>query len=228
VGEINLNGNKSEIVKKVIKVEHKWEFMKLYKLRVRACFADIIFDPFPEITFNTYQRPLDFDSVIMGLKEQQVLNSYLPKGLYSKAKLLLRASRDGFEPKTFHEKCKKKPTVTIILTNHKHVFGGFTTQSWSITKKRYKRDPEAFLFLLKSSNANPQKWPIRPSQEKFAIFACSNYGPTFGNGFDIKINKSDKRYCYTNVGCTYNATPNPMLGGEKHSALENYEVYQLE
>jgi len=107
VGEINLNGNKSEIVKKVIKVEHKWEFMKLYKLRVRACFADIIFDPFPEITFNTYQRPLDFDSVIMGLKEQQVLNSYLPKGLYSKAKLLLRASRDGFEPKTFHEKCKK-------------------------------------------------------------------------------------------------------------------------
>jgi hypothetical protein len=39
--------------------------------------------------------------------------------------LLYKATRDGFEPSSFHEKCDgKENTIAIIETNGNYVFGG--------------------------------------------------------------------------------------------------------
>ena len=47
--------------------------------------------------------------------------------------LIYQGSTDGFQSKTFHEKCDDKgPTLTIILANNR-VFGGYTNIKWSST-----------------------------------------------------------------------------------------------
>ena len=46
--------------------------------------------------------------------------------------LLYRATRDGFESRSFHLKCDGKAnTVTIIKTNGNYVFGGYTAAKWT-------------------------------------------------------------------------------------------------
>ena len=45
--------------------------------------------------------------------------------------VLMRASKEGFQAKTFHPKCDNKgPTVTIVKSGN-NIFGGFTETSWS-------------------------------------------------------------------------------------------------
>ncbi len=51
-------------------------------------------------------------------------------------KLLYRGTRDGDKVQIFHSKCdNKKPTVTIIKTNKRMRFGGYTEQIWKALMK---------------------------------------------------------------------------------------------
>jgi hypothetical protein len=48
-----------------------------------------------------------------------------------KWQLVYRASRDGFEPTVFHEKCDVlKNSLIIVKTTKDHIFGGYTNASW--------------------------------------------------------------------------------------------------
>ena len=54
----------------------------------------------------------------MGRKEKEVT-------------LLYRASRDGFSPETFHDKCDNQgPTLTVAESDTGKIFGGYTNLSW--------------------------------------------------------------------------------------------------
>ena len=45
--------------------------------------------------------------------------------------LLYRGTRDGYEPKNFHDKCDNKgPTITLYQ-NEKCIFGGYNSNSWA-------------------------------------------------------------------------------------------------
>ncbi|KAJ4452465.1 hypothetical protein PAPYR_11228 [Paratrimastix pyriformis] len=101
--------------------------------------------------------------------------------------LLYRATRDGWAPAIFHVKCDGKgPTMTLIQTNTNHIFGGFTSVSWS--SPIYPRpcaDRTAFLFSLRrgvdgGGDGGP---PLRLDQWQnpdFAVRHDSQYGPSFG------------------------------------------------
>ena len=73
---------------------------------------------------------------------------------------------------------------------------------------RYQYDSKAFLFSL----VNKPGWaPVKLSQSgqysssKYSICFYSSYGPTFGGGYDIKIDTyaSSNSNSYSNLGYTY-------------------------
>ena len=50
-----------------------------------------------------------------------------------KWKLLYRASEHGYTTSSFHEYCDdKKPTLVVIKSSEGWIFGGYTTESWSV------------------------------------------------------------------------------------------------
>jgi len=177
----------------------------------------------------------DFESVILKKEEKLVLFSYFPKGKESKLKLLYRGSRDGFGVSDFNNKYEKQgPTVTKNKNEKNQVFNGFTTQSWS-SSNEWKRDSEAFLYFLRSSNTKqkPQKWAIKAGCEENAIYGSSSHGPRFGGGADLILhnncnsNNSNKR-SYNNPSSYNGPTSNDVLAGESYFLVRDYEVYQVQ
>jgi len=64
------------------------------------------------------------------------------------SKLLWKETVDGFGASTFHSKCDKKGrTVTVVLSEFDHIFGGYTSKPWN-SSNTYVDDPEAFIFSL--------------------------------------------------------------------------------
>ena len=115
--------------------------------------------------------------------------------------LKYRASRDGWEPENFHEKCDGIPnTLTIIKSTKGNIFGGFTEQAWN-SYDEFVADPNAFIFSLINKEYKPFKAKCTDNGRR-AIFSHRKYGPTFGSSglevwlfdrttlvFDITVSK---------------------------------------
>ena len=136
-----------------------------------------------------------------------------------KIKLLFRMSIDGNKSNSYHKLCDDKENLlTIIETDNNIKFGGFATKSWG-EKNQYIE--KAFMFSLNQMkkyeriNYDISKWDGK------------NYGPVFGNAWDIYINSdmstgreqcnSDsvffKKYVITNNG---------------YFSVKEIEVFQIE
>ncbi|KAJ5076867.1 pep-cterm sorting domain-containing protein [Anaeramoeba ignava] len=158
---------------------------------------------------------------------------------FSKMKRGFSAKRDGFNCKKWHLKCDNKgKTLVIIKTKDNYIFGGFTSIGWKgdILKwdKKFDKfeedsdedsdedsgdeidnewivDSTAFIFSLRNdkNNRKPEKFPVRKTQEKFAIWYDQFHGPGFGkNRFgsgagDISLNNK-LQPGYSNFGNCYN------------------------
>ncbi len=148
--------------------------------------------------------------------------------------LLYRASRDGFESLSFHNKCDgKENTITIIKTDGNYVFGGFTAAKWTSDSK-YSANSKSFLFSLRRNGIScNHKFMIK--NEKYSIYGHPNYGPTFGSGHDIFIkDKSNINIgSFTNLGWAYHYPPEnednySFLAGSYDDWLTTeIEVYQI-
>jgi len=152
--------------------------------------------------------------------------------------LLYRATRDGFDPNSFHSRCDYKPnTLTIIKTTKSYnnntmacIFGGFTYQNWS-KNAVYLPDNNAFLFSL----VNPTNTPARLNvilNNPNAIYTGTGF-PRFGGGHDIYI--SDNSNANVLSSCrhlSYNLnekvpTNNIFLGGNPTSGI-NFQTTEIE
>ena len=85
---------------------------------------------------NELQRtaPKEFEeSVILTNEEhRRILKSWLPEAITGEWRLLFRASRDGFAASAFHSKCDNKgPTITVVKSGGRNIFGGFTENNWT-------------------------------------------------------------------------------------------------
>ncbi|UZO18045.1 uncharacterized protein OCT59_009368 [Rhizophagus irregularis] len=102
---------------------------------------------------------------------QELLPNPLEDGQYE-FNLLLRGSRDGFEPKDFHLKCNNKgATIVIIkLKNLDKMIGGYNPIKWSGSNKYLKTD-KSFIFSF-SNNLCSSK--IKLSRVKNSGFAISD------------------------------------------------------
>eukprot|EP01083_Nonionella_stella_P090847 253879_1 len=200
-----------------------------------------------------FSRPY-FDSKILSLNEQLEFIELLSQNKLTDIKrkqvqLLYRASEHNYLADKFHELCNgHAPTLVVIQNNFGHVFGGYTTIKWQSTPTTVGgRDENAFLFLIRSSNAN-ERVPmifdcVHPNT---AVFHSNTRGPVFGQGADISIadkcnhaKYDDLEYgsrCYgwkaKNQG-TYAYQGNQLCGGDQkcintyYFAVEEYEVFEI-
>ena len=125
-----------------------------------------------------------FDSQILRSEDQQRLKTWIQHescpSKHCTGDLLFRATRDGFAPATFHQKCDGKgPTVVIAKSAGGHIFGGYTEAAWD-SSSGWKHCHNSFLFRLSGPGG------VGPSQHLIfqnlgnGIWCNSNYGPAFG------------------------------------------------
>jgi hypothetical protein len=164
-----------------------------------------------------WSRVLVLDSVILSEKQRADLIKFCQFDSSSKWALIYRASRDGRMAHAFHSKCDNRAkTLTVIKSTYGDIFGGYTEQMWD-TSKKFKKDPNAFIFSLVNRIA---KGPLLFKKEMIkdlGIYGEANYGPIFlrhysgttlnSNESDILISFSDKKsISYLNIdkklGCT--------------------------
>lgn len=138
-------------------------------------------------TFLSFKE--DFDLL-------NLLSNELPK--IKGISLLYKASEHNFSTNIFHQLCDNKgATLTVIKSNHGHIFGGYTSKSWS-SKFGFVSDKNAFLFLFKTEDRNiksqcPLIFKLRKDPD-FAIMNHPRYGPTFGSN-DICIHTDTEGNC---------------------------------
>ena len=179
---------------------------------------------------------MEYDSII--LKELEKKNEYYEKlyewSGYKKMELIYRATRDGMTSKCFHDKCDNKgPTITLYKID-KNVFGGFSSISWSIDGN-YHSSPDCFIFtLINEKKQEPTKFPLKENN-KYAVYHNANYGPTFGEGHDIGVDKSEflNNNSFSNFPSSYKDTigkKKSIFTGnneKKNFKLREIEVFQL-
>ena len=143
----------------------------------------------------------------------KLLNFYERDAFYSllrrrfgfdfKLNLLYRASENAYSALRFHKLCDGKgPTVTLIKSHTKNIFGGYTSISWSdgtssggtaLSPNRYIADKSAFLFRIISGSGNEFKPELYgfdksvPWSHSYAVCHDEGYGPSFGCYPGIKI-----------------------------------------
>jgi hypothetical protein len=106
---------------------------------------------------------------------------------------------------------KHKNTLTILKAKRtSYIFGGFTSIGWD-SSGQFKSDPSAFLFSLTNRYNKPSK--MRQIHTTSSIYCHSQYGPTFGSGFDLYICSSANTTAgsRSNLGRSYQH-PQPNQG----------------
>jgi hypothetical protein len=195
-------------------------------------------DLFGSLTLNEYSMSDPFKSLILTGGQPYQLIQLCEFSAKDKWTLLYRGSRDGFEPSDFHAKCDgKSPTLTIFKAKESsYIFGGYTNSVWN--EPRYIADSKAFLFSLTNKDNEPCKMNIDPNQSQYATYGDTEYGPTFGYSFDIRIhnNPNTGKGSFTRLGSSYNHPRyaknsneiKSFLAGSYRFQLSEIEVYHKE
>ncbi len=146
-------------------------------------------------------------------------------------KLLYRGTRDGCDAYQFHKHCDDwAPTLTIIRSNHGKIFGGFSDQPWT-GQDGGKSSNKAWIFSIDEG----AKFPVRQKFQSCAIFTKQDYGPTFGDAFDIYLPFDFKsESCYSDFGRGYDSGKDnkeenrKRLAGSYYFSVDEIEVFGLE
>ena len=152
--------------------------------------------------------------------------------------LVYRASDHGYRASKFHELCKNKgATITIIHNEFNHIFGGYTSKSWSTGRVT---DPNAFLFQIRPIL---KIYPFKEDKKKEgrnATWSLDNsYGPIFGGGTDMWIsdncNEGQANACCNSKDCSFKFDAKELSGAHTHSAayecyfsIIDYEVFSID
>ena len=164
-------------------------------------------------------------NVLLNNDDNNLFKHWINKGNF-KLSLIYKATIDSDFAYAFHSKCDDHaPTITIIKTDQGIRFGGYTTKTWNC-KDECKKDDEAFLFSMDFR----KKYPIKRGTQ-CAIYCHNEYGPTFGEGFDLCLcdNYMGVNGSYSNFPTSYgkgNPT-NELTGKCPNFKIADVEVYQV-
>ena len=152
--------------------------------------------------------------------------------------LLFRATRDGMDPESYHQRCDiKGPTLTVARTAAGHVFGGYASVAIRSDGSR-TRAPGSFLFALHGpTGLPPTRMALKDADDGWALCGQSaNHGPYFGpfNGDLCLMGEGDgedtPRGCHSNAGRSYElpAGQGPhFLAGEEYFECAEIEVFRV-
>ena len=162
--------------------------------------------------------------------------------------LLYRGTRDGFQAKTFHDKCDNKgETLTIIESKDDYVFGGYTEINWDSTvwngkvgdnnNARRNGNGNEFVFTLKNPyGIKPAKYNMKKTWLNHSICCDVRLGPIFGCN-DIRIedncNISNNMFTYYDFKkgefCFEDTTGHKRLlfTGKPSFLVKEIEVFQI-
>eukprot|EP00041_Stephanoeca_diplocostata_P027178 m.745703 g.745703 ORF g.745703 m.745703 type:complete len:508 (+) comp23127_c4_seq21:125-1648(+) len=138
---------------------------------------------------------------------------------------IYKATIDGFNSAAFHQRCDlTEGTVSIIWTdNCAGILGGRTSMRWNTANQQYSADPMAYLIQLKANGSLVQdgKLHLRQSTDTGAIYCRQDYGPTFGQGHDLRVHLQNKTFSASSR--TYAAPTQPFSNQSSH--LNEVEVF---
>ena len=149
--------------------------------------------------------------------DQGLVKSWLNNRNYS-SELLFRKSRDGSNPKDFHDKCDNKGiTIVFIETTKGYKFGGYTELEWD-KQSGQKKDKSTFIFSFN----HREKYTQRKNNP--CIYCSISEGPRFGCGYpEIYL------YSSLNRGQSWDYSENTFVLGRKLTNGEEFwDVKELE
>ncbi|CDW80819.1 UNKNOWN [Stylonychia lemnae] len=175
------------------------------------------------------------DIQLESLKNNNINDKAKLLPLTGQSKLLFKATNDGFQASNFHQKCDNQgANISFILSEHGHVFGGYTSISWT-SPLQLQLDIDNYAFVFGLSKNTLHKY-YRSTDR--AVWQHKDYLMQFGYSGDIAIynDSNNNSSCYCNVGNTYKLQKSlkreeqqaqDYLGGSEQFKVLEIEVYQI-
>ncbi|CAG8592826.1 18883_t:CDS:1, partial [Acaulospora morrowiae] len=112
---------------------------------------------------------------------------------------IYRASKDGNDASTFHQKCDNQGATIVVckLENSERLAGGYNPLDWS-GNGQYRYSPECFIFSIENCNdptANNNVCRPAGSYSNSAVYCHISYGPIFGGGHDLQCTPPNQWNC---------------------------------
>ena len=170
------------------------------------------------------------NGTLLGIEQIKKLNEFYGKPDQAWT-LIHKASRDGFDAASFHNRCKNQgPTFTIIRSSTNWIFGGYTAVAWT-SDGNYKNDATAFLFTLANSHdIPPTKYLVNPGNASHAVLHSASYGPYFGStaiGVSNSSNTSNSTIGFPNCYVDSTGKGNVTFTGSTTFLVADMEVFKL-
>ena len=177
--------------------------------------------------FNRIKTVMSNNVIINWNEENELFRYWINPNGNIKLSLIYKATIDSDFASAFHSKCDDHaPTIIIIKTDKGIRFGGYTTQTWNCDEE-CKKDENAFLFNLDTK----RKYDIKKNAP-FAIYCKENFGPAFGEGFDLFLcdNYMGLHGSYSNFPCSYGecANSSELTLKQFDFNISDVECYQVD
>ncbi|KAL7529096.1 hypothetical protein ACHAWF_002836 [Thalassiosira exigua] len=206
LNELTISSEESPPVPPTVDEEHK------HILTHQTELFGIADDKFPD------------SNIVKAMNQWARLQGWLEEGGSSgNLSLLYRSSREGCSDNTFRFMCKHKVrTLTIIETNERNIFGGYSNTAWysnridPIYSNRVNTLPNVDI-------SSPCKIKLREGANEKAVYDSYKYGPTFGDGPDMKVDGSKVS---TNIGRTYIPSSSSRLNSGCYD-IKEMEVFEV-
>ncbi|GBC39600.2 BTB/POZ protein [Rhizophagus irregularis DAOM 181602=DAOM 197198] len=163
------------------------------------------------------------DKVEINDKFSQLRELYVPY----KFKLLLRASKDGFNPGTFHTLCDDKAyTVTFVkIKGTEEILGGYNPSTF-ISSDSWGKTKDSFIFSFKNTYSFKGSIISKVNDMDCAINNHHEHGPGFGNDLILDAAKESVTGINTII-CKKEYYEKKISDTKEEFAIEDYEVFQI-
>jgi hypothetical protein len=194
---------------KSIPKAHSMDTKKKEELKIGFSFFNL---PYPPFNSNLLTKHLE-----------ETLADWIPNRNFS---LLYKATRDGFEPRSFHNTCDNKgPTIAIIKTEEGYLCGGYSPLPWT-SQEGWSTHFGHFLFTL----TNPQNIPPKIYTISYNYLSGNHKNGTEHIKFLVGMYKFEVK---KRILCT---PSHSLLGtwghvspftGDTQARIEDIEVYSV-
>jgi len=186
-----------------------------------------------------YKQPNESGLYTLKFEELNLLRSWVKFPFKVVPIFKATITANGFNTKTFHEKCHEKNNLLVIVSTKKFTrrFGAFTPLSFDNNKNGYFKPDKSFQTIIFSLDKSTC-FNLKKGEERRAI-RNEQIGPCFGN-FDLAIKDSCniKYNSIANLGYSFDISQlncetdseyaKTYLAGDKSFNVEELEVFQLE